>query len=158
MRTPLSTFGAGVLAFLLLTVSGGAGQAPPALRGSWAASTDAKRMLYGTWSAQTLPASPNVAQGSWTLLNEASQIVLEGTWSALKSQRSWNGTWSARIVPSGRAASPSGRVVSGTFRADLDGSDAKTLEEMLQRTLQTQVTGAWRSSGLQGGWSLKGSR
>jgi hypothetical protein len=155
----LSTFLASAVAFLLLTLTAVGSQSPPTLRGTWSAAIDSKRMLRGTWSAEVLPASSNAAKGSWTLLNEVNQIVLEGTWSATKSERSWNGAWSARIVPAGRspAQSPSGRVVSGTFRADVDGSDAKSLAEMLQLTLKTQVAGAWRSGASQGRWSLKGA-
>jgi hypothetical protein len=47
--------------------------------------------------------------------------------------------------------------MSGTWQADMDASNVKTLGELLQRTLQTQVEGAWASGGLQGRWSLKGS-
>jgi hypothetical protein len=153
----LSTFLKSGVAFLLLTLSPVGSQSPPALRGAWAATIDSKQMLHGTWSAQTRPASSNAAHGSWTLLNEANEIVLEGSWSATKSQRTWNGTWSARTVPAAGHKHAQGRVVSGTFRADMDGSDAKSLEAMLQATLKTQVAGAWRSGPLQGRWSLKGA-
>ena len=54
-------------------------------RGTWTATAGATQVLRGTWSAQTSPANQNVARGSWTLLNDAGEILLEGTWSAQKT-------------------------------------------------------------------------
>ena len=158
MAIPSNRLSRGVAALLLFTICTHAHQAPTTLRGTWTAAANATQVLHGTWSAQLLPDSPNQSSGSWALLDEANRIVLQGTWSASKSQRSWNGTWAARIVPPG--ATPGGRdagkVVSGTFRADLNDSDAKSFEEMLRRTLQEQVVGVWRSGRSQGRWSLRG--
>jgi hypothetical protein len=148
-----------MLPILMLVAALAAPQAsPPALHGTWNASVGARQAFHGTWSADLLPDTPNTATGSWTLLGEGNQIVAEGTWSAVKAAGSWSGRWSARILPPAQSRTPSstGRVTSGTWQADIAaGSRSKTLGEMLQSTLQTQITGAWRSSGLQGRWWLE---
>src|SRR6266568_7090648 len=87
-----------VLAVTLLLASCAAAQpAPSTLKGSWIATAEAGRFLRGNWSARLEPAAKNAASGSWTLLNDSNQVVLEGTWSARKSASGWQGTWSARI-------------------------------------------------------------
>ena len=148
-----------VIAFLLL-LSAIAPQSLPVLRGNWSATVGSREVLQGVWSAEITPASPNAAKGSWALLNNANQIVLQGAWSAVRSQRSWKGTWSARVFAPGRSGTPvpSGRVMSGSWQADAGASTAKTLSDLLQEALQTQVDGAWGSGALRGRWSLKGSR
>lgn len=114
-------------------------------RGAWAASAG-PRAFHGRWWAQVLAHSPNAASGSWTLLSDANQIVLEGTWSAKKFVSGWQGTWTAR--PN------SGQVFSGTWSSEM--TDGKTLEDMLQKTLEKQVTGEWRKGRMQGNWWLMG--
>ena len=62
------------------------------LRGSWRA-TAGTRVLQGTWTAAIDPKTPNVAQGTWTLI-EANRVRLQGTWAAergssRKSARGW---------------------------------------------------------------------
>jgi hypothetical protein len=130
-------------------------QAPPVLHGTWTATAGPTQVYRGSWSAQPLPDNPNAVRGSWTLVNGVNQVVLEGTWSAEKSVGGWQGTWSARILT--RPSSP-GRLVSGTWQATTGDSSGKTLAEMLQHTMQRQVTGSWRSGRLAGNWSLRGSR
>jgi len=148
----------GGLALLLMT-SATAQSRAAVQRGTWTASVGARQVLQGTWTAELQPNAPNTATGSWALISAANQIVVEGTWSAVKASRSWSGTWSARILPPQQSQVPSGagRVMSGSWRADLDAASPQTLGEMLQRTLQSEVAGAWRSGALQGRWSLKGS-
>jgi hypothetical protein len=117
-----------ILAVNLLLVSYAvAQQAPPVLRGSWIATAGSKRTFQGRWSAQVLPPSKNVALGSWTLLGENNQIVLEGTWSARKLADGWQGTWTARIE---------GRTVSGMWNAVMTDFNGKTFEDMLKRTAE----------------------
>jgi hypothetical protein len=129
-------------------------QVPPVLHGTWTATAGPTQVYRGSWSAQPLPDKPNTVRGSWTLVNGANQVVVEGSWSAEKSVGGWQGTWSARILT--RPSSP-GRLVSGTWATTGDSS-SKTLTEMLQYTMQRQVTGSWRSGRLAGNWSLRGSR
>jgi hypothetical protein len=141
-----------VAVLLLLTVATLAQQSPPPLRGTWTATAGPKQVLHGTWSAQPVANAPNTANGSWSLVNASNQIVLSGTWAATKTPRSWAGTWSARVV-TGRGSS--GRVYSGTWRTEIKASETGTLGEMLQQTLQQEITGAWKSGAMSGSWSLK---
>jgi hypothetical protein len=136
---------------LLLSVSALA-QPTPALQGSWTASAGPNQGFRGTWSAVVLPGTRNAGRGSWTLLNAGNQIVLRGQWSAQKTARGWHGTWSARIL-AGRS-SP-GRSFSGAWQAEMTGAENQTLAEMLQRAVEKQIAGSWRSGPRAGTWSLK---
>lgn len=115
--------------------------------GSWTA-TSGSQVFRGTWSAQVSLRSPNRAIGSWTLLNEAGDVLLEGTWSAQKTGQRWQGTWTARPMK--------GQLFSGTWTADTASLNAESLAEMLKSTVTKEVTGSWRSGRYQGNWSLKG--
>ena len=121
------------------------------LRGSWRATAGA-RVLQGTWTASIDPKTPNVAQGTWTLI-EGNRVRLQGTWAAEKLRAGWRGTWSARVA-SGRVGSP---AMTGTWQADIKESSLKTLVEMLQRTAQAQVDGTWGRGRMSGTWSVVGS-
>jgi hypothetical protein len=121
--------------------------APSTLQGSWIATAQAGRFLRGNWIARIQPNARNAASGSWTLLNDSNQVVLEGTWSARKSASGWQGTWSARIQKS--------RTLSGTWDAALGDFNGKTLEDMLKRTAEKQVGGSWQSGRAQGNWWLQ---
>jgi len=130
---------------------------PAPLRGTWTASIGSTPSFHGTWSADLDPKALNAATGSWTLLDGSNRIVAEGTWSAVKTPGAWSGTWSARILPPGGRGGGSGRIRSGKWRADIAAGAGTSLSEMLQSTLQKQITGAWQSAGLQGRWWLSGS-
>jgi hypothetical protein len=119
-------------------------------RGGWVATAGPTRSLRGRWSAQLLPKTLNAAQGAWTLLGDSNQILLEGTWSAQRFLRTWRGTWTARLA--------SGQSVAGTWSSDLTEIDGKTFEAMLERTIEKQVSGSWKSGRMQGNWWLQGSR
>lgn len=121
----------------------------PVFRGNWTATADPRQVLRGTWAGQTLPAKPNAAQGSWTLLTETGEILLEGTWSAQKTRVGWQGAWTARTLR--------GRSFSGTWEANIANLSGKTFKEMLERTAEKEVAGAWRSGGYRGNWWLKSS-
>jgi len=121
----------------------------PVLGGSWTASLASGQILRGAWSAQTSRQNLNAARGSWTLLNEAGEIVLEGTWSAQKIGQGWQGTWTSRVLK--------GAPLSGTWNADLANFSGKTIQAMLERTAEREVAGSWRTRGYQGNWWLKGS-
>ena len=121
------------------------------LRGGWSATAGA-RVLQGTWTADVDPKTPNLAQGSWTLI-EGNRVVLQGTWAAEKERAAWRGTWSA-LVASGRAGA---QPITGTWQANVKDSTVKTLGEMLQRTTQAQIDGTWRRGPASGAWSLVGS-
>jgi len=128
-----------------------AAQSAPQLRGSWRATVGA-RVLQGTWTATLDPKMPNLAQGSWTLV-DANRVVLQGTWAAEKQRAGWRGAWSA-LVATGRAGSA---PMTGTWQATVKDAAIATLADMLQRTAQMQVDGTWRSGQRSGGWSLVGN-
>jgi hypothetical protein len=105
------------------------------------------------------PESPNTASGSWALLKEDNQTIVEGTWSAAKSSRGWEGAWSARI---GAGKLQSGQVtfgerLSGTWQAGSGDIDGRTFADLLRQSVASMITGTWRSRSLSGSWSLKGS-
>jgi len=117
--------------------------------GMWKATVDNAQMMQGMWLAQASKASPNAASGSWSLLSDSSEIVLQGTWSARKTGQNWDGRWTARAG--------NGRALSGTWSASLGEFKGKTLQEMLALTMQKQIGGAWQSGRYQGNWWLEGS-
>ena len=124
-------------------------QVSSVLLGSWTATAGPNQIFHGTWSAQVSLHNPNRVIGSWTLLNEAGDVLLEGTWSAQKTGKGWQGTWTARPMK--------GQLLSGTWTADAPNLNADSLAEMLKSTATKEVTGSWRSGRYQGNWSLKGS-
>jgi hypothetical protein len=121
----------------------------PVFRGTWTATAGPTQVLRGTWSAQTSPANQNVARGSWTLLNDAGEIFLEGTWSAQKTGQGLQGTWTARPTK--------GQSLSGSWTAVVANLITKSLAQMLKSTATKEVAGSWRSGSYQGDWWLKGS-
>jgi hypothetical protein len=136
---------------LVLLASCALAQQPlPVLSGSWTVSLASGQIFRDTWSAQTSRQNPNAARGSWTLLNEAGEIILTGTWSARKMGQDWQGTWTSQA----RKGAP----LSGIWNADLAGFSGKTIHAMLERTAERDVAGSWRTRGYQGNWWLKGSR
>ena len=141
-----------VLSLMLVLLSSCAlAQEPlPVLDGSWTASLGSGQIFQGTWSAQTSRQNLNAARGSWTLLNEAGEIVMQGTWSAQKAGQGWQGTWTARVHR--------GAALSGTWNADLASFSGKTIHAMLERTAEGEVAGSWRTRGYHGNWWLKGLR
>jgi hypothetical protein len=121
-------------------------QEAPVLQGKWTATTGS-RILRGAWSGQLLPGRNDAAHGSWTLENDAGDMLMQGTWSAEKSRRGWQGTWTARTAPD--------RIYSGTWSAFMSGTPAKTFEDMLNATLENDVAGRWRYGSSEGGWWLR---
>jgi len=116
-------------------------------RSAWTASTPSGRPLGGTWSGEIdLPAG--TASGTWTLRNGAGRIVLHGTWSAAKSEREWRGSWRARMA--GQAGER-----SGTWSAELQLPPGSPLAGLFERAVRQAVSGAWRTSGQSGGWSIR---
>ena len=124
-------------------------EAASVLGGSWTATAGAGKVFRGTWSAETSPQNPDAARGSWTLLNEAGEVLLQGTWSARKTGAGWQGMWTARPMK--------GQPLSGTWTADPANLDAKSFGEMLKATATKEIAGGWRSGRYQGNWWLKGS-
>lgn len=137
------------LANLPLFLQAQAQTSPAELTGMWKATAGNGPVMQGMWLAQTSRASPNAASGSWSLLTEAGEIALQGSWSARKTPESWQGTWTARAG--------NGRPLSGTWSAALGDFKGQTFAEMLALTMQRQVGGSWQSGRYQGNWWLEGS-
>ena len=143
----------GSIAWLMafgLTVPALAQEPPVEFHGTWSATAGVSRTFSGTWTAQVPLDKPNTAQGSWALLNQGGQAVLEGTWAANKTRLGWQGAWSARTL-----AGPS---FSGTWTADITGLNGRTLRQMFEWTLQRDILGSWRSGRDQGKWRLAAAR
>ena len=132
-----------------LAGSSSAQVAPIEMRGSWTATAGVNRNFSGAWTAEVSPDKPNSAEGSWELVNETGQTALEGTWAANKTRFGWQGAWAARTL--------AGQSLSGTWTAEITGSNGKTFRQMLEWTLEKDILGAWRSGRDQGRWRLKGS-
>ena len=137
-----------LLAILSATAVAAASQSTLQLRGSWRA-TAGTRVFQGTWTADVNPNTPNLAQGTWTVI-DGNRVVLRGTWATEKERSGWRGAWSA-LVASAPAGSP---PMTGTWQATVKDSTLNTLSDMLQRTAQGQIDGTWRSGQMSGSWSL----
>src|SRR5690349_21476616 len=77
------------------------------LTGMWTATVGNGPAMRGMWLAQIWKGSPNAASGSWSLLSDGGEVVLQGTWSARKTSQSWEGSW--------RARAENGRSLSGRW-------------------------------------------
>lgn len=104
-------------------------------------------MYRGKWSARVPSATPNAAGGSWILMNEHGDVVLQGTWSARKSAAGWQGTWRAQVLR--------GRAYAGSWTASDPGPNSRSFGDMLQAATKGAVAGAWQSGGFGGGWRLQ---
>jgi len=124
-------------------------ESSPVFTGSWTATVGPSRVLRGTWSGETSPKTPNAARGSWTLLNDAGDIQLQGTWSAHRTGPGWQGSWTARTA--------SGQALSGIWGCDSANQDAKSFLELLKNTSIKDVAGWWHAGRYRGNWWLKGS-
>ena len=123
-------------------------QAPANFSGTWTATVGESRTLRGRWIGQMIPGEASAAHGSWTLTNAAGKTSMSGTWSARKSPRGWQGTWSAQVEKGGAAA--------GTWRADLAADPKATLQTLLELVAKEEIGGTWRGGRLAGSWWLRG--
>ena len=123
-------------------------QDPPAISGTWTATVGDSQTLRGRWIGQSLPHDSMSAHGSWTLTGPSGKTALTGTWSARKSAKGWQGTWSAKAV--------TGRGAAGTWEADLPSEPNVTIQDFLERLSKQEIAGTWRSGRLAGSWWLKG--
>jgi len=124
-------------------------RATPALSGLWTATGSGGQVFAGTWTAEVAVSTPNVALGTWSLIDEKGAAVMGGTWSARKAPRGWRGAWSARVATTNQ-------ILSGTWEADdrtLKG--AKTFRDLLARTAEKQIGGVWHMGRAHGNWWLR---
>jgi hypothetical protein len=134
---------------LLTAVAAGAAEAPPVFEGTWIATAGPAVVFHGNWSAQAIPGQLDDVQGSWSMVNEAGSVMSQGTWSARRSKRGFQGKWTARGAAGGS--------YSGSFEAHLPGFKGKTLQDMFAETRTRQISGFWRTSGgARGAWYFKG--
>jgi hypothetical protein len=138
----------GLLIVLFFTQCAFAQEAGSLLYGTWTATTGPSQIFRGTWSAEISRRNPNEAQGSWTLVKDSGEVMLEGSWSARKMGHQWQGTWRARTTR--------GQSFSGNWEADLPESTDQTFAALLKRTMEKQVAGFWQSGGYRGNWWLTG--
>lgn len=137
------------LTVLLVLVSAFGQQPAHTIHGTWIATSGHARTLHGTWSGRTLPQRPNVAEGDWTLAG-GGQIVIRGNWRVEKSSRGWEGHWTAQTAR--------GESLAGNWGADVEHWHGKSFQDLLELTLQEEVSGWWQVGRQQGNWWLKGSR
>ena len=147
-RLALSPVAVAALAMLAAAAVARAAGTPPVFEGTWIATAGSSPPLHGRWSAQALPGQPDEMQGSWSMVSDAGDTVAQGTWSAQRSRRGFQGKWSARAATGG--------IYKGSFEAHLPGFKGKTLEDMFAQTKTAQISGYWRMGRAQGAWYLKG--
>jgi hypothetical protein len=121
-------------------------QTPAALQGLWTASAGSEG-FHGKWTAITSSRTSDRAYGAWVLQNDAGDIVLQGTWSARKTDAGWKGTWSVRVLRGGS--------YSGNWTASEPGPSSKTFVGMLEAAAKDGASGTWSTDRLGGSWSLK---
>jgi len=137
------------LAFLAISAPVRAQSSTAELTGMWTATVGNGPAMRGLWLAQIWKGSPNAASGSWSLLSDGGEVLLQGTWSARKTSQSWEGSW--------RARAGNGPSLSGRWSAALEDFKGKTFQEMLTLTMEKQVGGAWQSGRYRGNWWLESS-
>jgi hypothetical protein len=140
----------GLLIFLFFGQCARAQDAGNVLYGNWTATAGPSQIFRGTWSARISARSLNQAEGSWTLVNDSGDLMLQGTWMARKTGSGWQGIWRARTTE--------GQLFSGKWEADLPESVDQTFAALLRRTSEKEVAGSWQSGGNRGNWWLTGLR
>ncbi|MGA8185363.1 MAG: hypothetical protein WB819_17165 [Terriglobia bacterium] len=145
-RTLLSIM-AGLVAFLAV-VCALAQEPAQTIHGTWIATAGRGQTLHGTWTGSALPGHPDAAEGTWTLAS-GGRMVIQGTWRAQKSRQRWEGDWTAQTAR--------GESLAGSWGADVEHWQGKTFQELLELTLQQEVSGWWQVGQRQGNWWLKGS-
>jgi hypothetical protein len=126
------------------------GQEPAqTIYGTWIATAGRGKTLHGTWTGSALPQRPDVAEGTWTVAS-GGQIVIQGTWWAGKNRQGWEGHWTAQT--------DRGESLAGSWGNDVEHWQGKTLRDLLELTLQEEVSGWWQVGNRQGNWWLKGSQ
>jgi len=146
-RIPLTRAGCFAVAWWIVCAALIA-QEPPLVKGEWTATAGAAQVYRGRWVGQALPGQPNALHGSWTLSGQTGKTILSGTWSARKAGRELQGTWAAQ--------DQYGRSVSGTWRTAVPELAGRSLQQMLELSLERTISGTWRSRRLSGHWWITG--
>lgn len=114
---------------------------------TWSATSSKGQTLMGTWTAVPNPASGSVT-GTWTLVDTNGKTRARGGWSAMKSPAGWNGSW--RAIVSGRAGE-----YAGTWSADVDLGAGARLSNLVEKAVESVVSGRWRTGRQSGAWSIR---
>ena len=90
-------------------------------------------------------------QGSWSMVNDAGDTVAQGTWSAQRSKRGFQGKWCG--------AHADGRLLStAASRPTSPASRARRSQDMFAATKIAQISGFWRMGRAKGAWYLKSAQ
>jgi hypothetical protein len=139
----------GLVIALLFGCCALAQESPAPFHGSWTATVGPTQVFRGTWTGSALPKNPNSAHGTWSLIIDTGQSVLQGTWTAQKTAAEWRGTWTARTQQ--------GRSFTGSWNSSDANLNGKTFQDLLQSAMEKEIAGNWRSNPYSGGWWLRGS-
>jgi hypothetical protein len=106
-------------------------------------------VFKGRWTAHATQPGSADAQGTWTLLGPADDVVLDGTWSARRNGKTstWRGTWMARTRP--------GALFAGTWQTTVKGIQGKTFFDLLAHAKAARIAGTWRMGRASGDWWLE---
>jgi hypothetical protein len=136
------------LVALLLFIGAFAQEPAQTIHGTWIATAGKEQTFQGTWTGSALPEHTDAAQGTWSFA-AAGEIVIRGTWRAEKDGQGWQGHWTAQT--------DRGQSFAGSWGADVEHWQGKTFQDLLNLTLQEEVSGWWQIGARQGNWWLKGS-
>jgi hypothetical protein len=132
---------------LLVSLSFAAAAQPKTWRGTWSATVGNGGTVFGgTWDASESD-KPDTGLGSWTVKDQEGADVAAGTWAARKDAKIWRGNWQART--------PSGRVYSGTWRAQSHLPSSSSFSQLLESAMSKMASGTWRMAAAYAGrWSI----
>ena len=103
---------------------------------TWSARSNSGLTLLGTWTVVP-DTTKGTATGTWTLVDAQGNTVTGGGWSASKSPAGWDGAWRAVI-----AGTTADHV--GTWSSGIDLKADASFAELVEKALQTFVSGNWR--------------
>jgi hypothetical protein len=115
--------------------------------GTWSARSSTGLTLGGTWTA--VPDSTGGAvTGRWTFADAQGGTAATGAWSAAWTPALRSGAW--RSVMTGRAGE-----LAGTWTSDVALRSDAPFADLFERAVQAAVSGAWRTGGPSGAWSIR---
>ena len=112
--------------------------------------TNSANLVGGTWTARPHN-QPNVSSGTWVIVDASGKPILTGSWSARKADKSWVGTWQARV------SSSSGGVYSGSWTAESPVASASQFVGLFEYALTNTTRGTWRIGSQSGQWAIRAS-
>jgi hypothetical protein len=132
---------------LLLSLSPAPAAQPKTWRGTWSATVgNGSTVFGGTWDAAVVDDADTLS-GRWTLMDKSGATLADGTWAAHKDQNVWRGIWKAR--------NRSGRLYSGTWRAQSQLPVSNGFSELLESALTKVANGTWQVGTYSGTWLMR---